>query len=98
MIFKLLKKYWWQILFFSLAVCCDAGMDYFNFQVPYDSGFWSLHTSGWRIDAWHGLKVLKWAFIAIGMVPTWDWLILAGLLNSFWHGLVYHRILKKTFK
>jgi len=94
MIWTLIKRYWFQIIFFSLAVACDAGMDYFNFVVPHDSGFWSLHTEGLRFDAWHSLKVLKWTFIAIGMVPTFDWIIVAGALNSFLHGFIYHRILK----
>jgi hypothetical protein len=94
MIIALLKKYWRQSLFFSLAVVCDAGMDYFNFQVPYDSGFWSLTTDGWRFDAWHTLKVTKWTFIVIGMAPTWDFIAVAGALNYIIHEYVY-KILKR---
>jgi len=95
MIKDLIKKYWWQILFFSLAVIADAGMDYVNFQLPKDSGFWSLHTHGWRIDAWHSLKVVKWTFIAVGMVRSADWLVIAGVLNYMLHEIVYHKILKR---
>ena len=80
---------------FCLAVSCDAGMDYINFQIPYDSGFWSLHTSGPRFDAWHILKVLKWTFIAFGMVRTTGTVFVLGLLNYFLHDLIYHKILKK---
>ena len=88
------RRYWRQILCFALAVACDAGMDHFLFSVPYDSGFWSLHTSGWRFDAWHTLKIIKWTFIAVGMAPTWDFLAIAGALNYIIHEFVY-KLLKK---
>lgn len=90
-----LRRYWIQVLFFSLAIICDACMDYINFQIPYDSGFWSLHTGGLRFDVWHILKVIKWTFVAFGMIPKLNWLILAGALNLFWHELIYHKILKR---
>ena len=94
MIAALFKKYWRQILCFALAVVCDTAMDYFNFQVPHDSGFWSLHTEGWKFDVWHSLKFIKFTLIAIGMVPTWDFIAIAGSLNYIIHEYLY-KILKR---
>lgn len=92
---SILKRYWPQFLFFSLAVACEGAMDYFNFQVPHDSGFWSLHTEGCRVDAWHSLKILKWTFIALGMVPRFKALLLFALINYAVHEFVY-KTLKRT--
>ena len=93
-----------QIWWFSFAIICRACADYLNFQVPYDSGFWSLKTDGiWWNDAWHLFIVLMMLCFAIGMTyefkgSVFDFIVIAGGLNSFWHGLVYHRILKKLRK
>ena len=80
---------------FALAVVCDAAMDYYAFQVVHDSGYFSLHTDGWRIDIWHNLKIVKFGFIAFGMIPKPDMLILFGLINYTVHEFVY-KALKRS--
>ena len=85
-------------MFFALAVACDGTMDYFNFQVPYDSGFWSLHTAD-IIDAWHITKLFKWTFIVMAIVGReglkWSILLVYAVLNYVIHETIYHKILKK---
>lgn len=94
------KRYWWQMMWFSIGVIFTALMDYFDFQVPHDSGFWSLTTTPpWYDDAWHWSKVLMLASFGMGMIPRDKpkliLLAVFGALNSLFHGLVYHHILKK---
>jgi len=94
-----LKKYWLTLLFFALAVACDAGMDYFNFQVEYNSGWWSL-TDGTN-DVWHWLKKLKWLFIVLAILRKEGitgasklvWLVIYGTINLIIHETLY-KILK----
>ena len=67
-------KYWWEFSFFLLGCWCLAIMDYFNFQVPYNSHpFWSLHTHGSKFEIWHLSKrfaLLFFAISAMGMEYT----------------------------
>lgn len=88
------RKYWWKTLLLILAVIADAAMDYFNFQVAHDSGFWSLHTED-TAGAWHWIKKLKWLFLIIAIYGL-NWLVvLGGLINYFFHEFFYHKIFKK---
>lgn len=95
---ELFKQYWWIFLWFAIGAALNGLMDYFNFKVLHDSGFWSLHTFGARLDAWHLSKVLMLGCFAIGMIGKrkfWDYpilLIIMGVIYSLIHGLVYHRI------
>lgn len=90
---------WFKILMFGLAVFFDAVMDYFNFQVAYDSGFWSLHTEGSKFDAWHTAKVLKWTCVVFAVIGKDNiklstvWIY--GSINYIVHEVVYHKILKR---
>jgi len=89
---------WWVVLMFACAVGMDAVMDYFMFQVPHDSGFWSLHTSGWRIDAWHMSKIVKFAFVALGMWGRknihWFLVVSFAAINYMVHEFIYKKVLK----
>ena len=61
---NLLNKY----VSFTIIVCLMAIMDVLNFQMPYDSGFFSL-TSGY-FDMWH---LSKWVILLIIAIKfTWD--------------------------
>jgi len=97
---KWFKQNWWRLLFFTLAVATNGAMDHLNFHVPHDSGWWSLHTEGYRGfggDAWHSLKWIMWTFVLIGMsgkdALKYYVLLSYAILNSFAHGLVFKRIL-----
>ena len=97
MVLLRLKKHWWPLLFFALAVACDATMDYFNFQVVYNSGWWSI-TDGWN-DVWHWLKKLKWLFIVFAIVGKdglkWNVMFAYAVINLVVHEVLYHKILKR---
>jgi hypothetical protein len=61
---NILNKY----VSFSVLVILKAVRDYLNFQVEYDTGFFSL-TSGWW-DLWH---ICGWLmFLLIGIHFVWD--------------------------
>ena len=59
---KILNKY----VSFTIIVCLMAIMDVLNFQIEYDSGFFSL-TSGY-FDMWHLSKFCILLLIAIQFV------------------------------
>ncbi len=91
------RLYWLRTLLLALAVICDAAMDYFNFQRPYDSGFWSLHTED-TADAWHWIKKLKWLFVIVAIYGLNWFVVLGGFINLFFHELFYHKIFKRSKK
>ena len=97
-----LKENWWRLLFFTLWVAVDAFMDHLNFHVPHDSGWWSLHTEGYRgpgSDAWHTFKLLGIFFVVLGMVGKSAMkhyvLLFFAILNYFTHEILLHKIFKK---
>jgi hypothetical protein len=64
------KQNWWKLLCFTAFVACLSTMDHLNFHVPHDSGWWSLHTEGYRGfggDGWHTLKYFAIGFVILGM-------------------------------
>jgi hypothetical protein len=101
----MIKANWFKILMFALAVALDALMDHFNFHVAHDSGWFSLHTEGYRGfggDVWHTLKILKWTAIVFGMAGKisvkYSYLYFYGLcaaLNYFIHESILHGRKKK---
>ena len=59
-------KFWWELSCFFMGVWFMAVMDYFNFQVPYNShSFWSLHTHGSKFEIWHVSKRIALLFFAM---------------------------------
>ena len=95
---QLLHDYWWGFMWFAIGGGFNGLMDYFNFKVPHDTGFWSLNTKGQRLDAWHVSKILMLGCFAIGIIGQIDiWMypilfIILGVIYSIVHGAVYHRI------
>ena len=73
-------------------------MDGFNFQVPYDTGFWSLNTEGgwFKLDIWHLLKIIMLGWIAIPLAKKnlWKWLYLAGI--AFAGQIIIYNLLIKS--
>ena len=102
---KFLKRNWFKILMFALAVALDALMDHFNFHVAHDSGWFSLHTKGYRGfggDVWHTLKILMWTAVFLGMAgkPSLKssylkFLGLCAALNFIIHESILHGRKKK---
>lgn len=104
MIYKLIGfvvRYWWQILFFGLAVILDTFKDALTFYYPYDNGFWSLHTGPNKFDAWHVSKLLMWGCVVAGMmsreaIRKSKWYILAvfSAVNYVLHEYFLHKVFK----
>ena len=60
-----LKRNWLIFVWVFVVVCLSSYMDYLNFKVLHNSGFWSLTDSFW--DAWHMSKnlclvIIFWLF------------------------------------
>ena len=96
---KTIKENWWVLLFFTLAVIADALMDHILFDLPWDNGFWSLHTEASKIDAWHMTKLLKWLFIVFAIVGKdrlkYHILWVFAAINVLFHELVLKSILRR---
>lgn len=87
-------QYWLPIICIIIASISDGVMDHINFRYPYDSGFWSIHTTD-TLDAWHTIKKIKWAAIIIGMVRVGGVMVVLSVLNLIFHELVLHKILRR---
>ena len=93
-----------DIYLFGAIVFLLAVMDFFAFQMPYDKGFWSLHTKGSKYDIWHSCKrviLFLVAFIIIRegalidiFVNPYVWL--AAIAYSFQR--FFYNFLFKKFK
>ena len=95
---KWFKNNWWKLLFFTLFVACTAYMDHLNFHVKHDSGWWSLHTVGYRGiggDAWHTIKYLAIRFVILGMsgkdALKYYVILSYAILNYITHTFVFRK-------
>jgi len=87
-----------KFLYFFVIITILAILDGFNFQVPYDTGFWSLNTVGgmFKPDIWHTLKIGILAWIAIRELEKKDLvidirdLIYFGLIAFFGQIIIYN--------
>ena len=59
-----------DIYLFGAIVFLLAVMDFFAFQMPYDKGFWSLHTKGSKYDIWHSCKRVILFLVAFSMLGS----------------------------
>jgi hypothetical protein len=75
-------------------------MDHYNFHMPHDSGWWSLHTEGSRFDVWHTLKIFKWAFVFLAIAGKdafiYSVVLTYAILNYFIHEILFHKILRRN--
>lgn len=72
------KHYWKYLLLFSVLIIIDACRDYVLFEVPRDSGYFSIHQYDSN-DFWHHAKLIQWAIVliiiylfALYKVQWWD--------------------------
>jgi len=86
-----------RYLYFGVVILILAIMDGFNFQVPYDRGFWSLNTMGglFKFDIWHLLKIglLFWIAIPLAKHHAVRW-ALFGVLAFFGQLIIYNLLFK----
>ena len=94
-------KYWWQLLWFVLAVIFYAYQQALTFYYPYDNGFWSLHTGPDKFDAWHVSGVLMLGCMVMGMIQQKErtrikltGIAIFGLVNYLFHEMFLHKIFK----
>ena len=80
---------------FAVIVALWAYMDHLDFHRPYNNGFFSLHTRGHRIDAWHVSKWIILGIITVNFVGLNVRDILAFFVISVvLHGVILHGVNK----
>jgi len=86
-------------ILFAIIIIINAFMDSLNFHRKHDNGFWSLHTKGKRIDAWHTAKIIMLGLVAYGFVGfNLKVLCILAIINLVLHQLFLHFIFKPKEK
>ena len=91
-----LKRNWTILIWVLIVVILTSLMDYWNFKVPHQSGFWSLTHDFW--DAWHlsknlCLMIVFWLFAKDRNFEKQEWIlywVAVALVMYVPHQLILH--------